>query len=141
MKHSSSDPSKAGWKRTYAYNETSQLEPGQMSNRLSSTSVGSSFEKYSYDGSAGLHGMMSLPHLSAMEWDYKDQLHSTTRQIVNSGTPETTRYVYDGSGQRTRKITERQAAAGDTPTRLKERIYLGVFEIYREYAGNGARSI
>lgn len=137
MKHGSSDLSKPGWTRTYAYNETSQLEPGKKSNRLSSTTVGSSMEKYSYDESAGVHGMMNLPHLSSMEWDYRDQLQSTTRQLVNNGTPETTYYVYDASGQRTRKVTERFAADGQTPTRLKERMYLGIFEIYREYAGDG----
>src|SRR5262249_55516973 len=59
-------------------------------------------------------------------------------QVVNTGsTPETTYYVYDATGQRVRKVTERQAAAGQTPTRLKERIYLGSFEIYREYGGDG----
>jgi RHS repeat-associated protein len=45
--------------------------------------------------------------------------------------------VYDASGQRVRKITERQADAGQTPTRRKERIYLGGFEIYREYNSDG----
>lgn len=137
MKHASSDPSKPGWTRSYTYNEPSQLDASQKSNRLSSTSVGSAAENYSYAGSAGLHGSMSLPHLSVMEWDYKDQLHHTAQQVVNTGTPESTWYVYDGSGQRTRKVTERQAAAGVTPMRLKERIYLGVFEIYREYAADG----
>jgi RHS repeat-associated protein len=52
--------------------------------------------------------------------------------------PETTYYVYDANGQRVRKVTERQAASGQTPTRLKERIYLGGFEIYREYGGDGS---
>jgi RHS repeat-associated protein len=137
MKHASSDPSKPGFTRTYAYKEKSQLEPSKTSNRLSSTTVGSSSEKYSYDGSAGLQGMMSLPHLSSMEWDYRDHLHSTSRQIVNNGTPETTWYVYNTSGDRARKVTERQAGTGETPTRLKERIYLGVFEVYREYASDG----
>ncbi|KAK4924499.1 hypothetical protein LTR49_008388 [Elasticomyces elasticus] len=137
MKHASSDSSKPGWTRSYAYNESSQLDANQKSNRLSSTSVGSATENYSYASSAGLHGSMSLPHLSAMEWDYKDQLHRTARQVVNSGTPESTWYVYDGSGQRTRKITEKQAASGEMPTRLKERIYLGIFEIYREHAADG----
>jgi RHS repeat-associated protein len=34
-------------------------------------------------------------------------------------------------------VTERQAAAGQTPKRMKERIYLGGFEIYREYENDG----
>ena len=52
--------------------------------------------------------------------------------MVNDGTPETTYYVYDAAGQRVRKVTERQNGA-----RKNERIYLGGFEIYREYDGNG----
>jgi len=51
---------------------------------------------------------------------------------VNNGTPETTYYVYDGAGQRVRKVTERQSG-----TRTHERTYLGGFEVYREYDGNG----
>ncbi len=90
--------------------------------------------KYSYDS----HGNITvMPHLSLMQWDFKDRLQATARQVVNNGTPETTWYVYDGAGQRVRKVTERQAAAGQTPTRMKERIYLGVFEIYRAYENNG----
>jgi triphosphoribosyl-dephospho-CoA synthetase len=110
----------------------------KQNNRLSSTTVGSSSERYTYDGSAGVHGIITLPHQSAIDWDYKDQLHSTTRQLVNSRTPETTYYVYNVSDQRTRKVTERFAGSGSTPTRLKERLYLSVFDIYREFAANGS---
>ena len=52
--------------------------------------------------------------------------------MVNDGTPETTYYVYDAAGQRVRKVTERQNG-----TRKNERIYLGGFEMYREYDGDG----
>jgi RHS repeat-associated protein len=58
--------------------------------------------------------------------------------VVKKGTPETTWYAYDAAGQRVRKVTERQAAVGQTPTRAKERIYLGGFEVYREYEKDGA---
>ena len=79
-----------------------------------------------------------MPHLPLMQWDYRDQLQATAQQVVNNGgTPETTWYVYDAGGQRVRKVTERQAAAGQTPTRMDERIYLGGFEIYREYENDG----
>ena len=59
-------------------------------------------------------------------------MSATSRQVVNDGTPETTYYVYDAGGQRVRKVTERQNG-----TRKNERIYLGGFEIYREYDGDG----
>ena len=137
MLHNGTDPANSGWSRTYSYNEPSQLEAGKVSNRLSSTTVsGGNAEVYSYDA----HGnMTSMPHLPLMQWDYKDQLQATARQVVNNGgTPETAYYVYDASGRRVRKVTERQAAQGQKPTRLKERIYIGGFEIYREYGGDGS---
>ncbi len=117
------------WTREYQYEETS--------NRLLLTSnpSGSLTDKYDHDA----HGnMIRMPHLPLMEWDFRDQLHASSRQVVNDGgTPETTWYVYDASGQRVRKVTERQAAAGETSTRKAERVYVGSFEIYREYENDG----
>lgn len=116
------------WTRTYAYAETSLLEPSQVSNRLSGTTMGSA-EPYSYDP----HGAVTaMPHLSTMEWDFKGQLRATARQVVNEAMPERTYYVYSASGQRTRKVTVR----GDG-TRKNERCYLRGFERYRTYAGDG----
>lgn len=129
------------WTRAYTYTEPSLIEPGKNNNRLSSTVVHPNgnqpmVEPYTHDA----HGnMTSMPHLSTMEWDFKDQLQATSKQVVNNGgTPETTYYVYDAAGQRVRKVTERQAAVGQTPMRMKERIYLGGFEIYREYENDDA---
>jgi RHS repeat-associated protein len=119
-----------GWTRDYKYE--------QGSNRLLSTGnpSGSHTDRYEHDAHGNINRM---PHLPRMEWDFKDQLHATSRQVVNDGgTPETTWYVYDSTGQRVRKVTERHAAAGQTPTRKAERIYLGNFELYREYESNGA---
>ena len=119
------------WTRYYSYNEASLLEPGKVSNRLSSTQVGdNAAQPYSYDA----HGNIAkLPHLSTMEWDFRDQLHATQQQVVNNAAGEKTYYVYDASGQRTRKITE-----SPNGTRNKERTYFGGFEVYREYDATGA---
>ena len=75
-----------------------------------------------------------------MQWDFRDQLQISQRQAVNADDAdglqhqgERTYYVYDASGRRVRKVTERPTSAGQTPTRLKERIYVGDYEIYREY--------
>jgi RHS repeat-associated protein len=135
MQHHTSDPLLPDWTRNYAYTEASLIEPAKTNNRLSTTTVGSSAtETYGHDA----HGnIAAMPHLPLMQWDFHDQLQATARQVVGSGTPETTWYVYDSAGQRVRKVTERQAAVGDTPARMKERIYLGGFEIYREYASDG----
>ena len=120
------------WTRAYAYDEPSLIEPGKNSNRLSSTTRRR--QSLPRPTPHDAHGnMTAMPHLTLMQWDFKDQLSATSRQVVNDGTPETTYYVYDAGGQRVRKVTERQNG-----TRKNERIYLGGFEVYREYDGNGS---
>jgi YD repeat-containing protein len=120
------------WTRSYAYNEPSLVDPTKSSNRLSSTSIGSNnpiTEPYAHDA----HGnMTSMPHLTLMQWDFRDQLSVTARQSVTDGAPETTYYVYDGAGQRVRKVTEQADGA-----RRSERLYLGGSESYREYGAGG----
>lgn len=134
------------WKRCYQY--------AQDSNRLLGTSGGGAFqtqacpehylpgavstlsERYQYDA----HGNMTrMPHLPLMQWDFKDHLQASSQQVVNNGgTPETTYYVYDAAGERVRKVTERfQPDPNQEPTRRNERLYLGGFEVYREYNGGG----
>jgi RHS repeat-associated protein len=130
MIHQATD---GGWTRSYQY--------AAESNRLLSTSLpgddlgGPYSALYQYNS----HGSMSsMPHLPLMAWDFAEHMRASSTQVVNNGTSETTYYVYDGAGQRVRKVTERQAAQGEIPTRMKERIYLAGFEIYRKYdaAGN-----
>ena len=130
-----------GWTRTYAYNEVSQLEALKKSNRLTSTAIGTTATDLYSTNADGYdpHGnMLRMPHLPLMRWDCRDQLQATAQQVVNNGgVPETTWYVYNAAGQRVRKVTERavsaqDAAKGTKPTPMKERIYVGGFEIYRE---------
>jgi RHS repeat-associated protein len=115
------------WTRTYAYDEPNA---SPTSNRLTSTSVGSLKEPYTYDADGN---MTQMPHLPQMTWDFKDQLASTQQQVVSNALGETTYYVYGASGQRVRKIT--QSSGG---TKTNERIYLGGYEVYREYASDGS---
>jgi RHS repeat-associated protein len=124
------------WTRAYAYNEPSLIEPALNNNRLSQTEVGSAIETYTHDA----HGNMTrMQHLPLIRWGFQDRLEATSRQVVNNGgTPVTTYYIYDASGQRVRKVTDRQAGPVASPTRMNERIYLGGFEIYREYQVDGA---
>ncbi len=122
------------WRRDYRYEEASLVEPGKFSNRLSATALrpnGAELtEPYAHDA----HGnVTAMPHLTLMRWDFKDQLQATARQVVNEGTPEATYYVYNAAGQRVRKVTERRNG-----TRKDERAYVGAFEVYREYGGDGA---
>ena len=137
MVHRGTSPIHPEWTRSYTYSEPSLIEPGKPSNRLSSTKVGDDPTlTYPYDA----HGnMAAMPHLPVMRWDAWDRFQASSRQDVqNGGTPEMTYYVYDSAGERVRKVTERQAGPGQTPTRRKERVYLGGFEVYREYDGNGS---
>ena len=86
------------------------------SNRLNSTAVGQTTASFAYNA----HGSMtSMPHLSAMDWDFAEKLCHVTR-----GTTEAY-YNYDGNGIRTRKVVVKN---GVTETRL----YLGGFEIWRK---------
>ena len=134
MRHRGRSPAHAGWRRRYAYDETSLIEDGsggvqpKNSNRLSSTTVGSNPpESYVYDA----HGSMTrMPHLGEMypapnmHWDYRDQLQQT-----NTGDSGTAYYVYDAAGQRVRKVWEKRANL------TEERVYLAGFEIYRRRQG------
>ncbi len=129
--HQPLGPGGAGRTRSYEY--------ATDSNRLLRTSApgdapGMLSASYDYDDAGN---MIMMPHLSTMRWQHADQLQATSKQVVSSGTPETTYYTYDASGIRVRKITERQATAGSTPTRKNERCYLGGMERYLEYEGDG----
>ena len=118
------------WTRTYAYDQPNQPP---TNNRLTSTTIGAAQESYSYD----VHGnMLTMPHLPTMAWDFKDQLQETETRVDNTSPVETTYYIYDASGQRVRKIVG--TASGGTTF---ERIYLGGFELYREYDVSGATAL
>ncbi len=109
------------WTRSYQY-ETNN-------NRLMSTTVGDQTYTYPHDITHGY--ITQMPHLSLMQWNFKEELQATARQVINNGIPEITYYVYDGSGQRVRKITENEGGT----TKKDERIYLGGIEIYRKHSG------
>jgi RHS repeat-associated protein len=132
MEHRGHRPDRPGWTRGYRYLEPSLLEPDKVSNRLSGTATveDEPFPRFGYDA----HGnITATPELPLVRWDFKDQLSASSRQVVHDpDARETTYYVYDATGQRVRKITERH-----TRTRKSERIYVGGFEVYREYGSGG----
>jgi len=126
------------WSRHYSYEEFHRpphfdSHPEPKNNRLAGTRVGQSASRYSYDPAGN---MTRMPQLQEMDWDFKEQLHATRRQVVNAGRGETTYYVYDSSGTRVRKVTERASGS-----RQHERIYLGSFEIYRKFDSVGATTL
>ena len=127
------------WTRRYSYMPDFSNSPLAPNNRLQSTSLpgdpadGPFSAKYNYDA----HGnMFKMPHLPVMEWDFNDQLGATQQQVVNNAAGEKTYYNYDASGQRVRKVTETSKG-----TKKNERIYLGGFEVYREYDSGDATTL
>lgn len=132
--------SSGAWRRSHVYAEASLLDAAEQSNRLSAISLPGDPAAGPYSGRCeyDAHGNTTrLPGVAALAWDAHDRLRASSRQVVSEGTPETTYYSYDGGGQRVRKATDRQAAAGATPSRRRERIYLGPVELYREYGADG----
>ncbi len=109
-----------GWRCHYDYSASS--------NRLERTKIGAFEERFCYDANGN---MIRMPHLPLMSWDFKNQLHITQKQVVDRGAGERTFYVYDSTGLRVRKVTERPDGS-----KAHERIYLGGFELYREYSRN-----
>jgi RHS repeat-associated protein len=124
LKHSAAGG--GGFTRTYAYDEPNTPP---TSNRLTSTTVGGTREPYAYDENGNIE---SMPHLSLMRWDWRDQLEATATQIVGEGAPQTTYYRYDSNGERVRKVISAQNGA-----LWSQRAYLGPYEIYREYGPTG----
>lgn len=135
------DGAVAGFTRKYFYNNNDEdraicgIAMNEIkNNRLLRTQINNVIVNYTYD----VHGnMTSMPHLSRIDWNFKDELFATAQTVMNDGTPATTFYVYDAGGIRVRKITNAQN--GNTKT--EERIYLGGFEIYRSYNNEGTTKL
>ena len=73
-----------------------------------------------------------LPHLAQMDWNHHNRL---TRAVIidrsGTGDPDDAEYyVYDGGGQRTRKVTERLVSG---QVEITEKIYLNGCDIKRIY--------
>jgi RHS repeat-associated protein len=114
------------WIRNYNYEA--------LSNRLINTQAGGFTYNYQHHTAHGY--ITELPHLQELGWNFKEQLVKSIRQKRNDGgTPETTWYQYDGSGQRLRKITENEADPGLTPTKKEERVYIAGYELYKKHSG------
>ena len=63
--------------------------------------------------------LIQIPHLPTMEWDYQDNF-----KFADLGGGGEVFYVYDSSGERVRKIVEKQGGI------IEERKYLGGYEVF-----------
>ena len=107
-----------GWRRSFTYNG--------HNNQLTRTTLVSADEwtDYRYDA----HGnMLNIDALPSVWWDCKDRLGHADLAV---GSDQQAWYTYDGTGQRMRKVVQRK-------NRTEETLYLGGFEVYREYQGEG----
>jgi RHS repeat-associated protein len=135
--HRGTDPAHPGWTRGYTYAEPSLLRAAggsstDVSNRLSSTAVGTAnptVERYAYDG----HGNLTrLPHLGGahptanLGWDHGDRL-----RWADLGGGGSVHHLYDNAGQRVRKVWRK------SPGLVEERTYLGGIELFRRRDGAG----
>ncbi len=124
------------WTKTFAYNNNGTdrnalgVDPATVhSNRLLQYQVGTDLQQFSFDAHGNM--MALLPNSGNGQfntaWDCFDRLGFI--QLSNQGTAH---YIYDGPGQRSQKIRT------DGNRIVKERIYLGSFEIYREFNSDGS---
>ncbi len=122
------------WTKTFEYNTNAadrDKHPwtagkplnNQLLGMKAGNGVADSFA-YTYDAHGNMEGIGGGYNFT---WDALDRL-----QNISLPNNETVDYQYDGSGERTRKTILR--ADG---TIKEERLYLGGFELYREYHANG----
>ncbi len=103
----------SNWTRSFEYDNNNSLN-----NRMTKSSVNGDDYNYTYDS----HGnMLGLETVQNETWDFMDHFRQ-----AGLGGGGTIYFVYDAGGQRVRKVSERPNGM------IKERIYLGGIEIYRE---------
>jgi len=99
------------WSKDYVYNSNN--------NYLLKHDTNQTLDDYTYDA----HGnITSMPHLTSMQWDYKDQL----REVELNLSGDTAYYIYDNTGNRVRKVIEKGSIR-------EERYYAGGYEVYRKF--------
>lgn len=113
------------WTRKFRYGDPGSPSPN---NQLTSTMTGKDEARYGYDASGN---MIAMPHLADVTWDWRDQLRSTAKR-AGGHAGLVTYYAGDATGSRVRKVTD-----GEHGTRRTERVYLGSYEIYREFSVTG----
>jgi len=116
--------------------------------RRSTTDGGVSYYTYTHHSQHGF--ITGMPHLSVLDWNWKEEVAATSKQFVSPGDiPETTYYQYDSKGKRLRKITENASYSpgtgltgplpAPTPTLKNQRIYMEGYEYYEDF-GSGEQT-
>ena len=110
------------WRRQYEYADDS--------NRLLSTSLpGDRAAPFSARYLHSVRGaLIAMPHLPVMRRDWRDQVRRVERNLAEDHAV----YQYDARGQRVRRVVRFGGA-------VKERLYVGDFEVFRERTAHDVR--
>lgn len=111
---------------------TRSITPSQTSNRAISDESDTTLSIEDHFDAAG--NLLQLEHLENISWNYRNNIASATIVEHNSKN-DAEYYIYDASGQRTRKVKETYNSSGDLVW-TEEKIYLGGVEIKRKFQGN-----
>jgi RHS repeat-associated protein len=112
------------WTRTYQYDITN--------NKLLKTILGNDVQgTQNYDYTYNSHGsIITMPHLSQpIDWGMREEM-----QHISLGGGGDAWYVYDSSGQRIRKIVQKDQ-------QREERTYVDGFEIFRVFDKSGNKTL
>ncbi|KAF5613092.1 insecticidal toxin complex [Fusarium tjaetaba] len=128
------------WTKSFVYDEKkapSCLDVKANSNRLTSTIVDGRETHCGYDGEAGRVGCItSMSGYYDMTWDFDGRLRSSSRQ---KGGNEVTWNIYDYTGTRVRKVTEK--LKGQSMMILKDTVYSENVEVYTYNGGVSGTSV
>lgn len=103
------------------------IEAGSNRTTLIASMNGTSgFYETPHDANGNLQG---LENLRSMTWNYRNNLSRADVIVREDGSTDSEYYVYDNTGQRIRRITERKVSS--TVTEIEEKIYIGSLEIKR----------
>ncbi|WP_139487948.1 SpvB/TcaC N-terminal domain-containing protein [Brevibacillus dissolubilis] len=101
-----------------------QISPD--SNRTTSITLGSgtdTTQTTTYDAGGNLS---QLDNLRNLNWNYRNNIARADVIVREDGSSDSSFFVYDHTGQRIRKVTERKIS--DTITEITEKLYLGNLE-------------
>ncbi len=121
MDHLVGSGSPYNWTRAYAY--------ASDSNRLASTTVGTTTESFSHDARGSIVYLPSLRFSSSLSANIETDFRDQARKVHLATSGHYALYFYDAAGQRARKVV--------VTDKTVERIYIGgAWEVYRDY-GSG----
>lgn len=111
---------------------TRNITVSANSNRAITDEMDTNLEVDSYFDTAG--NLVKLEHIQGISWNYRNHI-AAAAIIERDSENDAEYYVYDSTGQRTRKVKETYNSTGDLIW-VEEKIYLGGVEIKKKYQGS-----